>query len=772
VGGDFLIPDRATGDFRSWLDQNPHSARAALERAPLLIFLIPDVSAALAALQADPYVLDASLPTPYEFSGVSLTDFEVISEEPLAGDDQYGWFDMNLDAAWRLTGGYALVGQVDMGLAVQHAALRQFNGNTYVGGNFVGAASRDVGLTGQTIYPGFDPADVDERKAMLIAAGPCTPNPNQDALLPPAILGHGTHVAGLLAANGASGLGVQGTCRQCGIAEQKTTYLECNPSTPPQVQPRLNPSAAERAKAQAIDGGVQALSLSLGVRNSNHSYNCQAYRDNPRCLTIDYAMGRDVPIVGASGNRREPLDFPASETSVISVGGFQQNLAFWDDSPGSGTNCPAQPNTAQCGSNFSKLSSAGTYLTHQELLASAKRVLSTTYPNTTWASYAECGDGYGTPMGDGIGWCTGTSMSTPQIAGVVGLLRSINPLVPQGTPAPVAGEKAGLRTMLASTASRSDSWDPKLGYGIPDVAAAARKVLGTVVGVTVRNRVTPLFRLYQATIKDFAETTSPQYALSLMINQDKNYVQPASGFGKQPVVPGYTFPWDPREPGENVDTGIYDTTAPATPRASIYVLTTEYRPRPEWPNLIPLHLMDKPKNGGTDYLLATSKVEIEAAHTVGYNLRTIQGYIYQPCTPESTCVPPGAQKLWRQYNSVNNDCAVFLDSEKSAFEAASYTGNCPTGGAKMIGYAYWAVDANNDGVIDVEADHDQDGLIDGFEYAIGTNPNAADSDGDGIPDATEFPMAGIATGDPCMGGSLGARNCGADRIFKSGFDAP
>jgi hypothetical protein len=60
VGGDFLIPDRATGDFRSWLDQNPRSARAALERASLLTFLIPDVSTALAALQADPYVLDAA----------------------------------------------------------------------------------------------------------------------------------------------------------------------------------------------------------------------------------------------------------------------------------------------------------------------------------------------------------------------------------------------------------------------------------------------------------------------------------------------------------------------------------------------------------------------------------------------------------------------------------------------------------------------------------------------------------------------------------------
>ncbi len=461
--------------------------------------------------------------------------------------------------------------------------------------------------------------------------------------------------------------------------------------------------------------------------------------------------------VASSGNKRTELDFPASDKRVISAGGFQSNAAFWDESPGSISNCPLSPNALGCGSNFSTLTDSQGYKSRQELLGSAKRVLSTTYPNTTWVDYGECGDGYGTPMGDGVGWCTGTSMSAPQVAGVLGLLRSIAPLVPQGVPEPVAGEKAGLRTVLKQTASRAGAWDPKLGYGIPNAEAAARRVLGTAAGATVRNRATPLFRLWQATTKDFAETTSPQYALSLMINQDKNYVQPASGLGVQAqTVPGYAFPYDTNDPASDIDP--YDTTLPAAPRAAIYVLTTEYRPRNEWPELRPLHLMDKNASGGKDYLLATTTVEIEAAHTAGYNLRTIQGYIYQPCTPEPTCIPPDAEKLWRQYKATDNDCATFLDSEKPAFENAGYKTACPTGATKMIGYAYPATDT------------DGDGLPDGFERVVGTNRNAADSDGDGIPDATEFPLAGIATGDPCMDGPLSARNCGADIIFQNGFN--
>ena len=130
-------------------------------------------------------------------------------------------------------------------------------------------------------------------------------------------------------------------------------------------------------------------------------------------------------------------------------------------------------------------------------MASAKSVLSTMYPGFDWNPSLKCGDNFG--PGGGVGLCTGTSMSAPQISGVVGLVRSVNPLVPVGKPTfnPLL-EKASVRYVVASTtaeAQANQAWTANMGYGRPDTAAAARKMLGKVAGVYIRNRVTPLFRL-------------------------------------------------------------------------------------------------------------------------------------------------------------------------------------------------------------------------------------------------------------------------------------
>lgn len=501
----------------------------------------------------------------------------------------------------------------------------------------------------------------------------------------------------------------------------------------------LNSNAPPPALTYLADTGAQVVNMSFGSDSGDY---CSTHANDPMCLAITYANERDIVLVGASGNNRTRVQFPGSDVRVIAVGGFDTSINLWDESPGNNTHCPYSSGQ-ECGSNYTTVPVGP----KQELMAAAKSVLSTTYPGYDWNPLVKCGDSFGTPIGDGVGWCTGTSMSAPHVAGIAGLLRSINPLVPVGNPTfnPTL-QVASVPSVLASTtfeAQANQPWSQTFGYGRPDAAAAARKMIGKVAGVTIRNRATPLFRLRSTAAKDYADVTSLQYAVALIINQTNAY-QPQGT-----LVPGY--PAFPTDPG----------TAPLpSPRAQVYVLTTEDRSRYEWPALVPLYLMDKSfSSGNRDFMLVTTSGDIQSAHNDGYNLRNIQGYIYKTCTPEPGCMPPGTQHFYRQCKTSDHDCATYLESEKSTFQAAGYASAYPSGSSKMLGYAYPATDT------------DSDGLPDAFEYVVGTSPTRADSDGDGSDDATEFPMVGVAVSDPCHGGT-GAEYCGADSIFKNGFDFP
>src|SRR3569623_2079967 len=338
----------------------------------------------------------------------------------------------------------------------------------------------------------------------------------------------------------------------------KITNFTCDQTTGT-LHPTINNIAIGAAIAYLGDSGAQAINMSLGNPNKGGGWCASRTPINPDswCDAIAYIRARGLTLVCASGNQREALQFPANDERVISVGGIDSNWALWDDSPGSTTNCPVAlyllPGR-ECGSNYTK----DPFGPRQEVMASAKSVLSTTYPGKDWYPELHCGDNFG--PGGGYGLCTGTSMAAPQIAGLDGILRSINPLIVAGNPGFGFGTEAGVRSVLSQHLR-----EPHVGYGVPDGALAAERVLGHVAGNVVKNRVTPLFRLYSSGAKDYLDTVSPQFAIATVINQVSAYSPQGA------LIPGYAaFPQD-------------DNAAPfPAPRANVYVLTTEYSTQPNW----------------------------------------------------------------------------------------------------------------------------------------------------------------------------------------------
>jgi len=654
-----------------------------------------------------------------------------------------------------LPGGWGLVAVVDAGIDVEHPELKSFTGAASVGGshihggNYLPYFSVNMGAGNQP------PDNLDEQQANLVGKPgslPAACDPNGDGTATPTALGHGTHVAGLIGANAIDDAGVSGVCRYCGLAIIKSTSLTCTTLQPRTLALAFNFDAG---MDPATVRGAQVINLSGG----RQSIACSGAPSQPDlCKKVAAAFQeRDVFVVASSGNDREPIQGPANSKFALAAGGSDQSGALWDDSPGGYEGCAFFPDNPtderECGSNYTTGSPPGYSLGKQELVALATNVWSTVYRGADWNARIRCGDSFGggSPV-DGIGLCTGTSMSAPIIAGVIGLLRSIHPLLPVGAlDDPVNPTAAtGLRKLLAATASgmqwhpqtgwgqlNGADWSPRLGWGAPDVVAAAQGLLGWKDGEPVVNRAIPLFSLLHVN-GDHAAVATPQLTMAL---RDAGYAHDGD------EIPGYLVL--PRHP-------YY-----GAPRARAFVLSTEFTPQSSTLKPVPLYLMVKIiniKNDTRDHILVSSLAQVQIAADAGYAYAGRQGYVYPYCSSQPGCTMPlGTEPLHLKCRQNPVRCAVFPDRDVQHFGALGFNQPFP-GITDPLGYAYWRGDA------------DFDGLPDAAEYVLGTDPNLADTDGDLVDDGIEYPFAGVPARDPCDG-TLKHRCAVKVAMFRHGFEA-
>jgi len=451
--------------------------------------------------------------------------------------------------------------------------------------------------------------------------------------------------------------------------------------------------------------GVQALSFSFGIKNGVYP-SCQEQPSAYMCQFLRLISERQLVVAASSGNGRTAVEFPASEPTVIAVGGIQRTFdvpyyELWDE----GMACHGE----ECGANY------GSAL---DLVAPAKSALSTLYTNWNHNPALICGDRPDMPgiPNDGLGICTGTSMATPLVVGLAGILRSVSPML----------SHTEVADILTSSATEAGHRTDTLGYGLPQADAAVLRALGKINSRPIANRLTPLFSMKSLANEIHYFTPAPQDASALTLDPE----DPFDSFGRE--VLGYSLPGactiGPCPPN------------PAT--AAFYLFTSTKAPYVGAPELLPLYRLRydpnrsalcrdaaRPALSSRRFAYAKSDAEIDFFRNVtvsqgtGYEVDGLLGWIYPWCEPYLSCRPPGTVALYRLYNAAKDDWALVAEPDRSTYEENGYHSTSSISAA--AGFVYLNTDADNDW------------LIDGWERLLGTNAAVADTDCDGLSDGYE-----------------------------------
>lgn len=247
-----------------------------------------------------------------------------------------------------------------------------------------------------TIAGGVDDADVDAPEAWAITRGDSvvvavldsgitsdnldiTPKVVgainfSDALTTEDNYGHGTHVAGIVAASTDNGDGVAGTCPDCSVLNVKVLNDSGVGSS----------SSVANGISWAADNGAQVINMSLGSSRSSRTIK----------LATEQAWNSGAILVAAAGNSGSASKlYPAAYDNVIAV---------------AATN------------NFDQRAGFSNYGSWVDVAAPGENIFST-FPNHSFV----IGANYGRAQGYDVG--SGTSMASPIVAGIAALTISAQP---------------------------------------------------------------------------------------------------------------------------------------------------------------------------------------------------------------------------------------------------------------------------------------------------------------------------------------------------------
>src|SRR5882724_5045995 len=241
--------------------------------------------------------------------------------------------------------------------------------------------------------------------------------------------GHGTHCAGIAAAATNNDVGIAGMCPNCGILsvkvldDQGSGYM----------------SDVASGITYAASHGARVISLSLGGSGRSETLHS----------ALAYAIANNALPVCAMGNNGSGTNTPEP--------------AYWHD-------CLSVVATDQNGSK----ASFSNYGMIADVAAPGVAILSTmpTYPVTLTSTY-----GYRTSY-DAL---SGTSMATPMVSGIAGLVLSENPNL---TPTQVAG-------IIMASSGNGVSWNPNLAFGVVNAYKAVSSAIHSDYVAPAANLVSP-----------------------------------------------------------------------------------------------------------------------------------------------------------------------------------------------------------------------------------------------------------------------------------------